>query len=58
MSADNRKAFEVYMTGDFGLLPEQLQRDQETGEYASYEVQGYWLVWRHACAESAARTEA
>jgi hypothetical protein len=56
--SDNRQAFEAYMLHDFGLQPEQLLRDPETGEYASFEVQGYWLVWRRACADSAARDEA
>jgi hypothetical protein len=55
---DNRDAFEAYMLHDFNLQPEQLLRDPETGEYDSFQVQDYWLIWRRACAESAARIEA
>lgn len=58
MSADNREAFEAYMVGDFCLLPVQLLRDPETGEYDSFDVQGFWLIWCRACAESTARAEA
>lgn len=46
---DNREAFEAYMLRDFGLQPEQLLRAPETGEYDSFQVQGYWLVWCAAC---------
>lgn len=56
--SDNREAFEAYMLHDVGLQPEQLLRDRETGEYDCFQVQDYWLVWRRACAESAARAEA
>lgn len=56
--SDNREAFEAYMLHDVGLQPEQLLRDPETGEYDCFQVQDYWLVWRRACAESAARAEA
>ena len=45
---DNREAFEACMLHDFGLLPEQLLLDPETGEYDRFEVQDYWLVWRAA----------
>ncbi|MNZ89596.1 hypothetical protein D3C78_1085280 [compost metagenome] len=55
---DNHEAFEAYMVGDFALPPEQLLRDPETGEYDSIQVQYYWMVWRYASAESAARDEA
>ena len=55
---DNREAFEAYLHHDFGLQPEQLRRDPETGEYDSCQVQDFWLIWRRACAESAARAEA
>lgn len=50
MSRDvySREAFEACMLHDFGLQPEQLLRDPETGEYDNFEVQGYWLVWRAA----------
>lgn len=52
---DNREAFEAYLHHDFGLQPEQLRRDPETGEYDSCQVQDFWLVWRRASAEAAAR---
>lgn len=55
---DNREAFEAYMLHDVGLQPEQLLRDRETGEYDCFQVQDYWLIWRRACVESAARAEA
>lgn len=52
---DSRQAFEAYLLRDFGLAPEQLHIDPETGEYDSTQVQDYWLIWRRASAESAAR---
>lgn len=60
MSRDacNREAFEAYMLNGFCLQPELLQRDPETGEYDSIETQEFWLVWRSALAEAAARAGA